>query len=224
MSIIPTLLCVLLLLPVAAAASDETGEATATVADGRPDLSGEWVFNRETSDDPAAVMRQAFSGGGRGGGMAGSMGRGGGGRGGGMGRGRTGGGPRSGERPTGDQDGRNPGAHLLERYGTLSVFHDADEIDFTDGMDISRLLHADGKAEKVWTERGQVLATARWLDDDLEILWQGGGGERTSRYALSEDGKQLVVTEEILRRGSDEKIELRLVYDRIAGNSPTATK
>lgn len=189
--------------------------AIPAAADEVPDLNGEWVLNKEASDDPDAVMRPARAGsGGDGMGRGGGMGRGSGGRG---GRGSRGSSMGGGGRPAGGEGDGNPGGRLLERYGTLSVFHEADDLDLTDGMNISRLLHVDGKAEKVWTERGQVMATAQWLDDELEVLWQGGGGERTSRYTLSEDGEQLVVTEEFLRPGSDDKVRLRLVYDRSGG-------
>ena len=100
-----------------------------------PDLSGEWVLNEKASDDPDTIMRRARGAGGGNGDMPGG---GGGGKGGG---GRGGGG-----RPEAEGASGGPGAGMLERYRALSVFHEAGEIDITDGMDISRLLHIDGQA------------------------------------------------------------------------------
>lgn len=201
----PTLLIPILLLMALPAAAEVIGH---------PDLSGEWVLNEKASDDPAMVMLRAR---GSGGGMGRGDGIGGSGHGGGGGRGGG-----SGARPEGGSG--NPGARLMERFQTLTVFHDAGEIDITDGLDISRFLHIDGKAEKVWTERGQVMATARWAGNILEVLWQGHGVDRTSYYDLSADGSRLVVIEQVLPPNSGETIKLRLVYDRAAVPPGTASK
>lgn len=186
-----------------------------------PDLSGDWVLDREASDDPRTVLRpprdSGMGGGGMGGGGTGrgGMGRGGMGRGG-MGRGGMGGGRPSGEMPTnrGGEDG-GPAAGLAKRIGKLTIFHAGDEIDLTDGLEISRLLRTDGKPAKVWTERGQVEATASWQGESLVVNWRGGGVDRTSRFTLSGDGSRLEVLEEIVRPGGEDKSTLKLVYNRV---------
>jgi len=197
-------------------AAADTAAAPAPV---HPDLSGVWILDEKASDDPAAVMRRNWerTGGQRGGmgGPGGMQGRGGGmgGRQGGMqddpeggGRGGPGGGP-----------GQDRDRTMQRRIARLEIFSDGPEFDVTDGLDITRVLHTDGRTETVWTERGEQQATAAWQDGVLEVRWQGRGGPgRTTRFSLEGDGKQLVVLEQVQMPGSDEEVTLRLVYDRQA--------
>ncbi len=192
----------LLLAPAAATPADEILH---------PDLSGEWTLNAEASDDPAEVQRRARSGQTGGGGMSGGGG-GGGGRGGGGGHG---GGKHGGGSPGREGEGGNPTGRMMARYATLTIFQEGDELDITDGLDISRLLRTDGTPQKVWTERGQVQATAAWRSATLEVVWRGDDWERTSRLALSTDGSRLVLVEEIGAPTSERRTTLRLVYDRV---------
>jgi len=167
------------------------------------DLSGLWVLNSEQSDDPAAVIREARSGGGGG---RGGGGRGGGGRGGG---GRGGGGQRQ------DDTAERPDQQMAARIARLEIFHDDLEFNLTDGLDISRLLYTDGRESTVWTEQGEMKATAIWQGETLVVTWQGGrGGDRTTRLSLAENGQLLLVREQMNPRGQDRTVTLDLVYDR----------
>ncbi len=186
-----------------------------------PDLSGTWVLNVRASDDPATVMRQAGGGRGQSGGssqMGGMKGGRGGGGGGGGGRGGMGGGHEG--RSAQDPAAGRAGAQIMQRLQKLVIFHEGDELDITDGLDISRLLRTDGRPTTVWTERGQVKATATWQNNHLEVHWRGGGADRTSRYSISADGSQFTALEEIVRPGQDKGVVLRLVYDRVVADTP----
>ncbi len=187
--------------------------AAAPTAD-HGDLSGVWILNEKASDDPAAVMRRNREQGG--------MGRGG------MGR-RGGRGDRQGmggdERPdalqgrgqfgSSEGGGQDRDRTMQRRIARLAIFSDGPEFDVTDGLDITRVLHTDGRTETVWTEHGEQQATAAWMDGVLEVRWQGRRGPgRVTRYALEGDGAQLVVLEQVQMPGSKDAVTLRLVYDR----------
>lgn len=187
------------------------GTAAAQESD-HPDLSGVWLLNADRSDDPAQVMRQAMGGerpqGGRGGmGGGGVMGGGGGMRGGG-GRGQEGG-PENPDQARGGEEARR-------RHARLEIFHEGAELNVTDGLDITRLLHTDGRQDKIWTERGEVAATARWAGPVLNVSWKSPRDKNATlrTYELSEDGRTLTVTDERPLPGQDKSVRIRLVYDR----------
>lgn len=196
----------------------------AAVADGDlPDLNGRWVLNQDASDNPMEAMRG--DGGGRGGdGPGGGGGHSGGGPGG--GGGRSGGGPGGGGRGGrgGMEDGQQSRgespeakAHMektMQRLGALTIFQEGPELDFTDGLDISRLLYTDGRECTVWTDQGQQKAVAVWQDRALVITWNTDRGERTTRLELADDGARLVRLEQLRGGGDGAAKTLRLVYDR----------
>lgn len=203
-----------------AAAQDGTAEPTlptpTVTAPVHPDLSGTWVLNPRASDDPAQMMRRARE--------AGDGGRG--------GRGGGRGGPGSARSNALDRgvgaldddmrraprDGEGPGDRdqtMQRRIGRLDIFQAGPEFDVTNGLDITRVLHTDGRSETVWTERGEQQATASWQDQTLVVQWSGRQGPgRTTRYSLSPDNRQLVVLEQVVQPGTQETVTLRLVYDR----------
>jgi hypothetical protein len=185
-----------------------------------PNFTGNWNLNEKLSDDIQQIMMKAMGGGGgkgRGGGGGGGGRGGGGGMGGGGGRGGGGG---MGGQPGGGQSGPNPQAQkraeeMKQQYSRLEIFQDGLELNVTDGLDITRLLHTDGRTENIWTQRGEATATANWEKDELVIQWKTrqDSKSRTRKYQLSEDGTRLNVRELIRIPGSKEMISAQLVYD-----------
>lgn len=184
-----TALLALLLLAGAAAAADEA----------RPDLSGNWVLNAKASDDPAVVLGQAAAAGA----------------------------PRPNSfrddtvdpnRETRAKDREEAVAgqaqRLQQRISRLEVFTGGDEFSVSDGLDIFRLLHTDGRPETVWTDAGETRATAVWRGGALEVHATSGKAERLTRLQLSPDGSQLLVMEQFTPAEAKEPVILRLVYDR----------
>jgi len=182
-----------------------------------PNFTGNWTLNEKLSDDIQQIMMKAMGGGG---GKGSSSGGGGGRRGGGMGGGGGGRGGSMGGQPGGGQSGPNPQAQkraeeMKLQYSRLEVFQDGLELNVTDGLDITRLLHTDGRTENIWTQRGEATATANWEKDVLVIQWQTSQDtkSRTRKYQLSEDGTRLNVRELIRIPGSKEMLSAQLVYD-----------
>lgn len=190
-------------------------------ADQHPDFTGSWVLNKSLSDDIQQVMMKATGGANRGGGGGGKSG--GGGRGGGGGRrggGGGGGGGSMGGQPDGGQSGDNPQAQkrseeMKLQLSSLEVFQDGLELNITDGLEITRLLHTDGREEKIWTQRGEATATANWEADTLVVEWKTSQDTtaRTRYYQLNENGKLLTVRELIRIPGSKEMVNVQLVYN-----------
>ena len=185
---LPALLA-LLLLAGAAAAADEA----------HPDLSGNWVLNAKASDDPAAVL-----------GLAAEAGA-----------------PRPNNfredtadpnRETRAKDLEDAVAgqtqRLQQRISRLEVFTGGDEFSVSDGLDIFRLLHTDGRTETVWTDAGETRATAVWRGSALEVHATSGKADRLTRFQLSPEGSQLLVMEQFTPPEAKEPVILRLVYDR----------
>lgn len=209
----------------------DTASAPAIV----PSLTGSWVLNQEASDDPLAILQAAAGAGGeRPGGKGGRGapgGRGGpGGMGGGPGgMGSSGGGPGRGESPDADggwgRRGGMPsagtadagfGLRLKQEVARLEIFQQGAELNITDGLDNSRLIVIGGPEATIWTERGEVKARARWEKGQLVEEWlpSGPGAGRTRRYALTGDGRRLVVQEQRTMPGQDRALTIELVYDR----------
>jgi hypothetical protein len=183
-----------------------------------PDLSGIWILDKEASDDPATILAQSRGQGrGQGGGGGGMKGGGGGGGGGGR---RGGGGGRStamsdDENPAVERQGADMAVRLQKRIERMEIASGGGEFTVTDGLDITRMMHTDGRQETVWTERGEARASARWQGQAMEITWAGGRGqERTTRFESAADGSQLVVLEQVPQPGGGKPVTLRLVYRR----------
>ncbi len=179
-----------------------------------PNFTGNWTLNTKMSDDIQQVMMKAMgAGGGRGGGGGGRGGSMGGGKGGGRGGGRRGG-------MGGNQPGQNPKAmkraeEMKQQHSRLEIFQDGIELNVTNGLDISRLLHTDGRTENIWTQRGEATATANWENQVLMVQWKSRQEtlSRTRSYQLIDDGRRLTVKELIRVPNSNEMISVRLVYD-----------
>lgn len=190
-----------------------------------PDLSGEWVLNRDVSADPRE------SGDGRGGRDPEGRGR----RGGGM-PGGFGGGPRGGGFP-GGPGGFGPGGggderqmreqmgeaqELLRAAPTSMVVTYTDPklaIVARDGR--VRTLYADKR--KIKTANGNAETQARWDGDRLVVETKFGSIKVVEGYVVT--GGQLVVTARMDApgggRGDGPKPpELRRVYDRVSEDRP----
>lgn len=180
------------------------GTAAADETPARPDLSGQWVLNQQASDNLMEVLGPAAAG--RGGGGGGGGGRGGGGHGG------------VGQSDMSQEDRsaqiQRRMERILERLNTLEIFHEDPDLDYTDGLEISRLLHTDGRTDTVWTDQGQMKATAAWNGSTLEITWRGERGSRKTYLSLSADGDQLIANEQLTSHGGGPGATIRLVYDR----------
>ncbi len=185
---LPALLA-LLLLAGAAAAADQA----------HPDLSGLWILNAKASDDPAAVLGQAAEAGQPRGGY---------------GREDTVDPNRESQAKNREEAVADQAQRLRQRFSRLEVFTGGDEFSVSDGLDIFRLLHTDGRSETVWTDAGETQATANWHGTALEVQATGDKAGRLTRFQLSPDGSQLLVMEQFTPPGSKEPVILRLVYDR----------
>ncbi len=187
-----------------------------------PNFTGNWALNISLSDNIQQVMMKAMGGGRPGGSQGGGKGggKGGGRRGGGMGGGGGGRGGSMGGRPGGGSTGPNPQAQkraeeMKVQYSHLEIFQEGVELNVTNGLDITHLLHTDGRTENIWTQRGEASATANWEDQLLVIRWKTRQDTmgRTRYYELDEDGTRLTVREEIRIPNSKDLVNVRLVYD-----------
>lgn len=174
-----------------------TGAALAEDPPAHPDLSGNWVLNRQASGNIEQILGPIAAGpapqevGGR-----------------------------------GSQDGPQEMTEerkaqilrrmerMLERLAALEIFHEDPDLDYTDGLEISRVLHTDGREDTVWTETGQMQASATWTGGTLEITWVGETVSRKTYLAMSPDGRQLIVNEQVRSEGRGPAATLRLVYNR----------
>jgi len=187
---------------------------TAAPAAAHPDFSGHWKLDPKASDDPARM------GGGPGGG-----------RGGGPGGGRGGSGPaldpNQGKMPGEGFDGSEgeagkraeaAGRQAAREFGLLEIFHEGDEFDLTDGMQISRMLRIGGEPTEVFTPRGSVKAAAAWEGDALVVTERDPQGQvrRTRQFRLSGDRSTLTVKEIRQLPGKEGNAVMSLVYRRVA--------
>ena len=185
---VPALLALLLLAGAAVAAEVP-----------QPDLTGLWVLNAKASDDPAAVLGRAAEAGLPRGGSA---------------RDEQTDPNRETETRNREEAVAQRAQRIQQRISRLDVFTGGDEFSVSDGLDIFRLLHTDGRTETVWTDAGETQATAVWRGGALEVTATSGKMTRLTRFQLSPDGAQLLVMEQFTPPGSKEPVILRLVYDR----------
>ncbi len=202
-------LCMVLVLSVPSGAWSAEEDSSPAVAM----FSGSWVLNKEASDNIAEVMSRTGSKRGSGGGMGGRRGGGmGGGRGGGMGGGRGGG---MGNRQAPSGDTAQMQLRRQKEISRLDIFTDGNELNITNGLDISRLLYCDGREVTIWTAQGETLAHAAWADGRITETWSHGKQPaRSFTYSLSEDGNRLTVVEQRTPPHGGQPITLRMVYDR----------
>lgn len=204
---------------VPAKATPATAAPTPSAA--RPDFSGLWQLDPKASDDPAALG--SGPGRGPGGGPGGGRGRGG---------GPMGGGPSSdphgGRMPGQGFDGEETGANERDEaagrrsareFGHLEIFHADDELNLTDGMQISRSLRIGGAPVEVFTPRGTVRAAAAWDGPSLVLTERDAHDQirRTRHLILSPDRSTLTVKEIRHLPGRDGNQVLTMVYRRQDG-------
>ncbi len=187
----------------------------------RPNLSGTWRMDPKASDDPSKINERPGGPGGPGGGRG--MG---GGRGGAMGgRGGLSPDPDGGKMPGEGFDGSDKpekerqaaeGRQAGREFGRLEIFHDGDEFDLTDGMQISRVLKIGGQPTDVFTPRGTMKAAATWEGDALVVNERNPDGRvmRTRQFMLSTDKQVLTVREVRHMPGKDGDATMTLVFRR----------
>jgi len=195
--------------------------ATFTAAQGLaaldlPNLSGTWQLNKDQSDDPEKVIKDARSesGGGRGS------------SGGGMGMGRHhgggggGGGSRGGSGDSSSSGGFNERFAALE---TLQIQHKDPTLEITDAAGRERTLYTDGrKTEEEHSYGGTTAVTASWKDGHLEVVSKPESGAKiTETYAVAADRSQMTVTTKV-EGGRSGSYTIRRVYDAVAPGVPKA--
>lgn len=183
---------------------------TALQAAAMPDLTGTWQLNKDASDDPAKVMKEArSSGGGRGGGSGGGMG--------GMGMGHGGHGHGSGGRG-GDRGENDGGAQSAEDWfaalTTLKIEHSEPRLAITDAAGHERVVYTDGrKVEEERSHGGTTVVIASWKDGRVQIVSTPETGSKiTETFAVTADRTQLTVTTK-LEGGRAPAVTIRRVYD-----------
>ena len=188
----------------------------------RTTLAGSWKLNRDESDDPQQIVRDAEppssgttgrypSGGNPGGGYP-SGGNPGGGY---PGGGRRGGYPSGEQQNTGQNIEDNPKMQpLIHPWALLSIELKNPEIDVTDD-DLRKLtLYTDGRKLQKSKDNNDQEVAAHWdgsglVSDEKSPL----GGKMSRTFELSQDGRKLFETLHIANGRSDTPITIRYVYD-----------
>ena len=203
-------------LGIALAAAAALATAQALAALDLPNLTGTWQLNKDQSDDPAKVIRDARSenGGGGGGGRGGFSG-------GGMGMGRHhggGGGSRGGGSDSSSSGGFNERFAALE---TLQIDHKDPSLEITDAAGRERTLYTDGrKTEEEHSYGGTTAVTASWKDGHLEVVSKPESGAKiTETYAVAADHSQMTVTTKV-DGGRSGSYTIRRVYDAVKPGAP----
>ena len=85
----------------------------------------------------------------------------------------------------------------------------------TNGLEITHLMHTDGRSDIIWTPQGETNVTAEWEDQKLVIRLQDKRNPepRTRYFSLAEEGKRLIIKEMISIPKKDEMVSDQLVYD-----------
>ncbi|MBK7047109.1 MAG: hypothetical protein IPH48_11515 [bacterium] len=198
---------------------------TAAPAAAHPDFSGHWKLDPKSSDDPAR-MGGGPAGPGGPGGPGGGRGGGPGGPGGGRGRNGPALDPNQGKMPGEGFDGSEgeageraqaAGRQAAREFGLLEIFHEGDEFDLTDGMQISRMLRIGGEPTEVFTPRGSVKAAAAWEGDALVVTERDPQGQvrRTRQFRITGDRSTLTVKEIRQLPGKEGNAVMSLVYRRV---------
>jgi len=198
----------------------------------RTTLAGSWKLNRDESDDPQQIVRDAeppssgttgrYPGGGNprggypGGGNPGGGYPGGGSPGGGYpGGGRRGGYPSGEQQNTGQNIEDNPKMQpLIHPWALLSIELKNPEIDVTDYDRHKLSLYTDGRKLQKSKDNSDQEVAAHWdgsrlVSDEKSPL----GGKMSRTFELSQDGRQLFETLHIANGRSDTPITIRYVYD-----------
>ena len=192
----------------------------------RTTLAGSWKLNRDESDDPRQIVRDAeapssgttggYPGGAPGGGYPGGGYPGGGYPGGGYpGGGRRGGYPSGGQQNTGQDIEDNPKMQpLIHPSALLSIELKNPEIDVT-GYDLHKLsLYTDGRKLQKSKDNSDQEVAAHWAGSQLVSDEKSPlGGKMSRTFELSQDGRQLFETLHIANGRSYTPISIRYVYD-----------
>jgi hypothetical protein len=188
----------------------------------RTTLAGSWKLNRDESDDPQQIVRDAeppssgttgrYPGGGNpGGGYPGGGNPGGGYPGG----GRRGGYPSGEQQNTGQNIEDNPKMQpLIHPWALLSIELKNPEIDVSDYDRHKLSLYTDGRKLQKSKDNSDQEVAAHWdgsrlVSDEKSPL----GGKMSRTFELSQDGRQLFETLHIANGRSDTPITIRYVYD-----------
>ena len=205
-----------------------------THAGDKAQLTGDWNFNPDQSDDAQQKVQQAqaqqngqrgtgrtgqpqggypqgggYPGGGSYPGGSGYPG------GGGMGRGGIGGGGmgRGGVGNPGEEVGSQEWEQLAANPKYLNITQHDDQIVITDS-DHTRTLYPDGKKHKGTDEGGGKTSTkTEWQGDELMAETKIGSGKLTDTYQVSSDGKQLIVVSRYENSSLSGPLSIRRVYD-----------
>ncbi len=191
----------------------------------RPDLKGVWKLDKDLSDDPAAVVKEAIerrrsfdSGSAPGLGMGRPRGGFGGGTGGSHGGGWGGpggpGGQSAGGSAAADKDaaGERPaGAEVGPRFDSLDIgpIEGGWSIRYADGR--KQDLVADDQEHLIDAGGGKETVRARWEGETLVVVRKSDRREVTERYDVTDDGKLLQV-ETTMAAGRGGKIQFRRLY------------
>jgi len=187
-----------------------------------PDLTGTWQLDKDASDDPEKVLKEARSseggpGGGGPGGMGGGMGHGGHGGHGGGGGGSRGGGDRGQQGDPARQDAGDWFASLQ----SLRIEHKEPLLTITDAAGRQRVVYTDGrKTEIERSHGGTTVLVASWKDGHVQVVATPESGPKmTETYAITADGSQLTVTTKI-EGGRRAAVTIRRVYDSVKPGAP----
>lgn len=185
----------------------------------RTSIFGEWVFNRNDSDDPAQKLQEArsrqSSNGGYGGGGP-RLGYPGGGMGGG-GR-RMGGQGESDEERQKMTELMNPANKL-----TLTEVSKDSQIDILDDQQRKLTLYTDGRKIQKSKDANNQEVAAHW-DGSRSIVTdeKGPHGKMSRSYELSYEGTQLYETLHMTMGRNNSPVIIRFVYDATGGKPPAA--
>jgi hypothetical protein len=184
--------------------------AAATLA--LPNLSGTWRLNRELSDDPAKVLREAEpsdSSGAPTGGWSGRRGR---------------------RRGQSTREDSGPDPDWFANSETLRIRHNEPEVSIADAAGVERTLYTDGRKTEEdgshggttpGTPRRRSKVTTRWKDGHVEVVSVPEHGSKiVETYAVTADRKQLTVTTKIER--GRRTVTFRRVYDSLPASTPDA--
>jgi hypothetical protein len=177
-----------------------------------PNLTGTWQLNKDQSDDPEKVMKNARSSSGGGSGFSG----------GGMGR-HHGGGGGGGRGGNGDSSSSSSGG-FDERFAaldTLQIDHKDPSLSITDAAGRARTLYTDGrKTEEEHSYGGTTAVTASWKDGHLEVVSKPETGAKiTETYTIAADHSQMTVTTKV-EGGRSGSYTIHRVYDAAAPGRP----
>jgi len=177
-------------------------------------LSGRWIYDRDSSDDARQKMREGMEGhegpgGGPGGGGPGGGGMGG--RGGGTGGGR--GGP-MGPPPGGmdDDDARESMHAIFEPAEEIAVTQTGTEVSIDEKYGRTRRLHPDGKKYK--TENGTSEIKTSWKDGKLVVETRRDRGMGVTETWELVPGRSRIIVNVKMQGGFGPGVEIKRVYDR----------